>query len=96
MTSTTDGTSLGGSSSSSSILDNVPNAENMKDGNKWHRVIKHRDINDLNKYVMGLETYHNYYFRYTCDCIHAWLRSCSYSCSCIWYTDALLSLLYIT
>jgi hypothetical protein len=56
--STIDGTSMG-----SSTVDNVPNAENMKDGNKWHRVIKHRDVNVLTKYVMGLETYHDYYFR---------------------------------
>jgi hypothetical protein len=56
-------TTVGGTSVSSAI-DNVPNAENMKDGNKWHRVIKHKDINILTKYVMGLETYHDYYFRY--------------------------------
>lgn len=51
------------SASVASTLDNVPNPENLKDGNKWHRVIKHRDLNVLTKYVMGLETYHNYYFR---------------------------------
>ena len=53
----------------SSTVDNIPNAEDMKDGNKWHRVIKHRDVNILTKYVMGLETYHNYYFRSVCSLI---------------------------
>ena len=52
-----------GGTSASSTIDNVPNPDKIKDGNKWHRVIKHRDINVLSKYVMGLETYHDYYFR---------------------------------
>jgi len=58
--------------SSSTIADNIPNPENMKDGNKWHRVIKHRDINVLTKYVMGLKSYHDYYFRVICKNEFGW------------------------
>lgn len=63
-------TSLG----SSSLVDNIPNEDKINDGNKWHRVIKHRDTTSLNKYVMGLETYHDYYFRVICKNEFGWSR----------------------
>jgi hypothetical protein len=39
---------------------------------KWHRIIRHREVSHRSKYVMGLETYRNYYFRCTCRNEFGW------------------------
>lgn len=46
-------------------------ASNLLDG-KWHRIIRHRDVSSRSKYVMGLETYRNYYFRGACRNEFGW------------------------
>jgi hypothetical protein len=44
---------------------------NLLDG-KWHRIIRHREVSSRSKYVMGLETYRNYYFRGACRNEFGW------------------------
>jgi hypothetical protein len=42
------------------------------DANKWHRLIKHKDMSNLSKYIMGLEQYRNFYFRASCRNEFGW------------------------
>ena len=44
----------------------------LSDSNKWHRLIKHKDMTNLSKYVMGLETYRDFYFRCSCRNEFGW------------------------
>lgn len=47
-------------------------SEDQGDHGVWHRLIKHRDVAVFNKYVMGLETYRNFYFRICCRNEFGW------------------------
>jgi hypothetical protein len=58
--------SLAGSSVASSS--NVSRQRNgvLDSQGGWHRLMKHRQVDNLEKYLMGLETDRNYYFRAQC------------------------------
>lgn len=57
---------------------NPGQANNLLDG-KWHRIIRHRDVSFRSKYVMGLETYRNYFFRCACRNEFGWSPWSSWS-----------------
>ena len=44
----------------------------LSDTNKWHRLIKHKDVIKLSKYVMGLDSYRDFYFRCSCRNEFGW------------------------
>lgn len=54
------------------LFEDESDASVRSDANKWHRLIKHKDMSTLSKYIMGLEQYRNFYFRCSCRNEFGW------------------------
>ena len=72
--------SLAGTSIASSIATKSHGQKELRDADGgWYRLVKHRQVDRLEKYLMGLEFQRKYYFRCRCRNEVGWSRWGDYS-----------------